>query len=251
MTQPDPDGRDGPRSELLLGWYLRACRAHADARARVDHLGTRRRRRWSHSPTHGDRRAGQARGAVRSLRAGGQALLPAVCGRAWAQRHRSGREDHVRRVERERGGDHADREQARGRECTRYCGGRRCGCNQVRARGLALRYEFRASLIPPCWFCPNPNLHRGPVQPGVSGNEPEFLAAVETVANAGKENGKPILGLVFNPDMVKKRIEQGWRLMLMSGDLIGLISGQTSRLITARTAVKAAHEELEAESLKN
>ncbi|KAJ6617579.1 Pyruvate/Phosphoenolpyruvate kinase-like domain-containing protein [Mycena sp. CBHHK59/15] len=75
---------------------------------------------------------------------------------------------------------------------------------------------------------------------GMTGDEPDFVHAMETVSKVVKERGIPAAGFAVGPEMVKMRIDQGFRMLLGCMDLYSLVFGVMTDIGTAR-AVSEAH----------
>ncbi|KAJ6551601.1 Pyruvate/Phosphoenolpyruvate kinase-like domain-containing protein, partial [Mycena capillaripes] len=60
---------------------------------------------------------------------------------------------------------------------------------------------------------------------GMTGDEPEFVAAVEKATKVSKETKIPLLGVAIGPEMVKMRIDQGFRALVVCLDLYTLAFG--------------------------
>jgi len=74
----------------------------------------------------------------------------------------------------------------------------------------------------------------------LDGDEPSFTAAMETASKVAKERGIPIAGFAVGPDMTKRRIDQGFRLLLGTMDLYALVFGVMTDIGTGK-AVGEAH----------
>ncbi|KAF7368929.1 2,4-dihydroxyhept-2-ene-1,7-dioic acid aldolase [Mycena venus] len=74
----------------------------------------------------------------------------------------------------------------------------------------------------------------------LDGDEPTFTAAMETASKVAKERGIPIAGFAVGPEMTKRRIDQGFRLLLGTMDLYAIIFGVMTDIGTGK-AVGEAH----------
>jgi hypothetical protein len=89
---------------------------------------------------------------------------------------------------------------------------------------------------------------------GLTGDEPEFVAAVEKATKVSKECKIPLLGGTFpacpcsklikrftvavGPEMVKLRIDQGYRILVCCLDLHTFVFGMISTVKEARAAAE-------------
>jgi len=73
----------------------------------------------------------------------------------------------------------------------------------------------------------------------MDGEEPEFVEALKTVERASKANNIPIAGFAFTP-MIKRRISEGWTLLMTAADFLALVAGQTGALVASRALVQEA-----------
>ncbi|KAJ7248219.1 Pyruvate/Phosphoenolpyruvate kinase-like domain-containing protein [Mycena haematopus] len=74
----------------------------------------------------------------------------------------------------------------------------------------------------------------------LDGDEPSFTAAMEVASKVAKERGIPIAGFGVGPEMTKRRIDQGFRLLLGTLDLYSLVFGIMTDIGTGK-AVAEAH----------
>ncbi|KAF7372123.1 2,4-dihydroxyhept-2-ene-1,7-dioic acid aldolase [Mycena venus] len=74
----------------------------------------------------------------------------------------------------------------------------------------------------------------------LDGDEPMFIAAMETASKVAKERGIPIAGFAVGPEMTKRRIDQGFRLLLGTMALYAIVFGVMSDIGTGK-AVAEAH----------
>ncbi|KAJ7255402.1 Pyruvate/Phosphoenolpyruvate kinase-like domain-containing protein, partial [Mycena rebaudengoi] len=58
-----------------------------------------------------------------------------------------------------------------------------------------------------------------------TGDEPEFVLALEKASKVSKERAKPLVGVAIGADMVKLRVEQGFRLIIVNMDVRTLVYG--------------------------
>ncbi|KAJ7471311.1 Pyruvate/Phosphoenolpyruvate kinase-like domain-containing protein [Mycena galericulata] len=71
---------------------------------------------------------------------------------------------------------------------------------------------------------------------------PEFVAAMAKAKKVSKERNIPLLGVAIGPEMIRKRIDQGFTILASSADLHTLAFGLISTLAEAR---KTAEEHME------
>ncbi|KAJ7489545.1 Pyruvate/Phosphoenolpyruvate kinase-like domain-containing protein [Mycena latifolia] len=74
---------------------------------------------------------------------------------------------------------------------------------------------------------------------GMTGDEPEFVAAVERATKVSKERNIPLLGVAIGPEMVKMRIDQGFRVLACCLDLHTFAFGMMKTVAEARAAAEA------------
>ncbi|KAJ6475739.1 Pyruvate/Phosphoenolpyruvate kinase-like domain-containing protein [Mycena vitilis] len=80
---------------------------------------------------------------------------------------------------------------------------------------------------------------------GLTGNEPEFIEAVEKATKVSREADIPLLGVARGPDMVKTRIDQGYRAIVCCLDAPLLAFAMINKVEEARSA---AEEHMQARS---
>ncbi|KAJ7438625.1 Pyruvate/Phosphoenolpyruvate kinase-like domain-containing protein [Mycena galericulata] len=73
----------------------------------------------------------------------------------------------------------------------------------------------------------------------LTGDEPEFVAAIEKASKLSKTQNIPMLGVALGTDMVKARIEQGYRALVCCFDLHTLVYGMITSLGEARATAEA------------
>ncbi|KAJ6567678.1 Pyruvate/Phosphoenolpyruvate kinase-like domain-containing protein [Mycena vulgaris] len=73
---------------------------------------------------------------------------------------------------------------------------------------------------------------------GMTGDEPEFVAAVEKATKVGKERNIPLLGVAVGPEMVKMRIDQGFRVLACCLDFHTFAYGMIKNVAEARGAAE-------------
>jgi 2-keto-3-deoxy-L-rhamnonate aldolase RhmA len=73
---------------------------------------------------------------------------------------------------------------------------------------------------------------------GLTGDEPEFVLALEKASKVSKERAKPLVGLAIGADMVKLRVEQGFRLIIVTMDVTTLVYGTIRQVGEARQAAE-------------
>ncbi|KAJ7445906.1 Pyruvate/Phosphoenolpyruvate kinase-like domain-containing protein [Mycena latifolia] len=75
------------------------------------------------------------------------------------------------------------------------------------------------------------------------GDEPEFVAAMQKATRVSTERNIPIVGVTLSPAMVKKRINEGYRILLCAFDVHVLAFGMIKMLGEAKVA---AEEQMQA-----
>ncbi|KAF7372017.1 2,4-dihydroxyhept-2-ene-1,7-dioic acid aldolase [Mycena venus] len=73
----------------------------------------------------------------------------------------------------------------------------------------------------------------------LDGDEPMFIAAMETASKVAKERGIPIAGFAVGPEMTKRRIDQGFRLLLGTMALYAIVFGVMSDIGTGKAVADA------------
>ncbi|KAJ7239314.1 Pyruvate/Phosphoenolpyruvate kinase-like domain-containing protein [Mycena rebaudengoi] len=71
-----------------------------------------------------------------------------------------------------------------------------------------------------------------------TGDEPEFVSALDKASKVSKERAKPLVGLAIGADMVKLRVEQGFRLIIVAMDVTTLVYGTIRDVGDARQAAE-------------
>ncbi|KAL8781962.1 MAG: hypothetical protein Q9213_005770 [Squamulea squamosa] len=64
----------------------------------------------------------------------------------------------------------------------------------------------------------------------MDGDEPEFLAAMHKIQKAADANGLAVLGFAVTPEIVKKRLQLGWRALICHSDASGIFNSGTQGL---------------------
>ncbi|KAJ7103694.1 Pyruvate/Phosphoenolpyruvate kinase-like domain-containing protein [Mycena crocata] len=72
----------------------------------------------------------------------------------------------------------------------------------------------------------------------MTGTEPEYVAAVQKATRVAKERNLPLLGTALGPEMVKMRIDEGYRILICCFDFHTLSLGMIAGLSEARTAAE-------------
>ncbi|KAJ7176490.1 Pyruvate/Phosphoenolpyruvate kinase-like domain-containing protein [Mycena filopes] len=75
--------------------------------------------------------------------------------------------------------------------------------------------------------------------PGMSGDEPEFVAAFDKAKKVSTERNIPLLGLAIGDEMVKARIDQGFKILAVCMDLYELGFGMMRSVGAARATAEA------------
>jgi hypothetical protein len=76
------------------------------------------------------------------------------------------------------------------------------------------------------------------LSPGMTGDEPEFVAALEKAKRVSEQTNIPLLGLALGPEMIKQRIDQGFKILCCSVDLHALAFGMMQTLGEARAVAE-------------
>ncbi|KAJ7103686.1 Pyruvate/Phosphoenolpyruvate kinase-like domain-containing protein [Mycena crocata] len=69
---------------------------------------------------------------------------------------------------------------------------------------------------------------------GVTGTEPEYVAAIEKATKIGKERDLPLVGAALGAEMIKMRIDEGYRILVCCFDFYTLSLGMITTLSDAR-----------------
>ena len=59
------------------------------------------------------------------------------------------------------------------------------------------------------------------------GDEPSFLAALHRIQTAADANGLAVLGFAMTPEIIKRRMELGWRAFIVHSDGSGIFNSGT------------------------
>lgn len=59
------------------------------------------------------------------------------------------------------------------------------------------------------------------------GDEPEFIAALDKIQRAADANGLAVLGFAMTPDILRRRLERGWRAFIVHSDGYGVFKSGT------------------------
>jgi 2-keto-3-deoxy-L-rhamnonate aldolase RhmA len=62
------------------------------------------------------------------------------------------------------------------------------------------------------------------------GDEPEFLEALEKIQRAADANGLAVLGFAMTPEILRRRLERGWRALIIHADGYGIFKSGTDSL---------------------
>jgi 2-keto-3-deoxy-L-rhamnonate aldolase RhmA len=73
---------------------------------------------------------------------------------------------------------------------------------------------------------------------GMTGDEPEFVAAVEKATKVSKERNIPLLGLAIGPEMVKLRLDQGFTILACCSDFYTMAFGMMAAVAEARATAE-------------
>ncbi|KAJ7805415.1 Pyruvate/Phosphoenolpyruvate kinase-like domain-containing protein [Mycena olivaceomarginata] len=85
-----------------------------------------------------------------------------------------------------------------------------------------------------------------------TGTETEYVKAVEKAKKVSQERGKPIVGGAVGPEMIKMRIDQGYRIIVCCLDLhtfaFGMIKTVSEGRTTAEEYMQSLHDSKKAEN---
>ena len=56
------------------------------------------------------------------------------------------------------------------------------------------------------------------------GDEPEILAALDKIQKAADGNGLAVLGFAMTPDILRRRLQRGWRAFIVHADASGIFN---------------------------
>ncbi|KAJ6469182.1 Pyruvate/Phosphoenolpyruvate kinase-like domain-containing protein [Mycena vitilis] len=73
---------------------------------------------------------------------------------------------------------------------------------------------------------------------GLTGDEPEFVAAIEKATKVSNDTDIPLLGIAIGPDMIKMRIDQGFRAIVCCMDIAILGYGMIETVGKARAVAE-------------
>ncbi|KAJ7318116.1 Pyruvate/Phosphoenolpyruvate kinase-like domain-containing protein [Mycena albidolilacea] len=73
---------------------------------------------------------------------------------------------------------------------------------------------------------------------GMTGDEPEFVAAMEKAKKVSEQTNIPLLGAAIGPEMIKQRIDQGYKILVCCLDLHTLAYGMIQALGEARATAE-------------
>ena len=66
----------------------------------------------------------------------------------------------------------------------------------------------------------------------MDGDEPEFVAALDRIQRAADTNNLAVLGFAVTPEILRKRLELGWRGLIVHADASGIFNSGTQSLET-------------------
>jgi hypothetical protein len=75
--------------------------------------------------------------------------------------------------------------------------------------------------------------------PGDKINETEFASAMEKATKVSKDSGIPLLGIAVGPEMIKQRIDQGFRVIASCLDVHTLAMGMIRTIEEAKQTAEA------------
>ncbi|KAJ7652563.1 Pyruvate/Phosphoenolpyruvate kinase-like domain-containing protein [Mycena rosella] len=73
---------------------------------------------------------------------------------------------------------------------------------------------------------------------GIEGDEPEYVAAIQKATRVSKQRGSPIVGGGMGVEMLKKRMDEGYRFIVCCADLHTLAYGTIKSVGEARAAAE-------------
>lgn len=62
------------------------------------------------------------------------------------------------------------------------------------------------------------------------GDEPTFLAALDKIQRAADANNLAVLGFAMTPDILRRRLQLGWRAFIVHADASGIFKSGTEGL---------------------
>jgi 2-keto-3-deoxy-L-rhamnonate aldolase RhmA len=62
------------------------------------------------------------------------------------------------------------------------------------------------------------------------GDEPSFLAALDKIQRAADANGLAVLGFAMTPEILRRRLQLGWRAFIVHADASGIFKSGTEGL---------------------
>ena len=76
------------------------------------------------------------------------------------------------------------------------------------------------------------------------GDEPEFLAALQKIQKAADQSGMAVLGFAMTKEILKRRVELGWRAFIVHADAPGIFnSGMQSFSSNVEFVQSIMHDE--------
>ena len=69
---------------------------------------------------------------------------------------------------------------------------------------------------------------------GLTGTEPEYVAANERIISAAKANKVPLMAYTPRPEMFRKRVQEGFNALMVSADFATLALGTINDLETSK-----------------
>ncbi|KAF8218292.1 Pyruvate/Phosphoenolpyruvate kinase-like domain-containing protein, partial [Mycena galopus ATCC 62051] len=72
---------------------------------------------------------------------------------------------------------------------------------------------------------------------GMTGDEPEFVAAMEKAKRVSEQTNIPLLGAAVGTELIKERLDQGYKILVCCLDLHTLAYGMMTALSEARATV--------------
>ena len=72
----------------------------------------------------------------------------------------------------------------------------------------------------------------------MDGDEPKFVAALARIQSAADANGLAVLGFAVTPEILRKRIELGWRAFITHADASSIFNSGTQNLEANLQVVK-------------
>ncbi|KAJ7634433.1 Pyruvate/Phosphoenolpyruvate kinase-like domain-containing protein [Roridomyces roridus] len=82
------------------------------------------------------------------------------------------------------------------------------------------------------------------LSPGMDGEEPEFVQAMDKAKKVSKQLDVPLLGVALGPELIRKRVEQGFKILMVCMDMHTLAYGVMRTLGEVRGVVEEQMQKL-------